>query len=173
MSQLSYITEIVNVNYRGSLTKNIDLDMLQQLIPNSYQCHKPKQLIIKDEKAVIMFFSTGNFRILKCIDEIEASLIAYNYTSLIDNEEYPTIYIQSMTVKVTLNKNINLTKLKNMVTDAHYEPELFPAVTIRKFKPVSINVFSSGKIMICGVREIENITSYMDDLKEQFDACSF
>ena len=54
----------------------------------------------------------------------------------------------------------------------HYEPELFPAVLIRKYKPLSVNVFSTGKIMICGVRDMDLVHNIMKELCVDLEKCT-
>ena len=95
MSTPFYSVVVVNANYRASINKNIDLVLLQSQILNSKICNKPRQLIIKDSDGIVIFFSNGKFRIMGCIDEIEATFLAYKYTALIDSEDYPAIHFQS------------------------------------------------------------------------------
>src|SRR5277367_4460684 len=142
MSTSFYSVEVVNANYRASIDKNIDLLLLQSQIPNNKICNKPRQLIIKDNDGIVLFFSSGKFRIMGCIDELEATFLAYKYTTLIDTEDYPAIRFQSMTVKVSLDRILNLSILKNLIPESQDEAELFPAVIVRKFKPISVNIFS-------------------------------
>src|SRR5277367_3247336 len=139
MSTPFYSLEVVNTNYRGSLNKNIDLALLQSQIPNSKFCNKPRQLIIKDKNGIVLFFRNGKFRTMGCIDELDATFLAFKYTTLIDQEDYPAIHFQSMTAKVTLDKKLNLSMLHHLIPESQYEPELFPAVLFRKYKPTSIN----------------------------------
>ena len=162
-----YSLVVVNANYRGSLNKNIDLALLQSQIPNSKFCNKPRQLIIKDKDGIVLFFRNGKFRIMGYIEELDATFLAYIYTTLIDQEDCPAIHFQSMTAKVTLDKRLKLSMLHNLIPESQYEPELFPAMLVRKYKPTSVNIFSTGKIMICGVREVENIKSIMEDINTQ------
>jgi TATA-box binding protein (TBP) (component of TFIID and TFIIIB) len=169
---MAYSTLVVNANYRATLSKSIDLIQLSTIIPNSKICNKPFQLIVKDKEGIVLFFNNGKLRTMGCIDELEATFLTYKYTTLIDQEEYPTIFFQSMTVKVTLNNAINLDILKNLIPESQYEPELFPAVLVRQFKPISVNIFSTGKIMICGIKELETISTIMHDLNNQLIAAA-
>jgi TATA-box binding protein (TBP) (component of TFIID and TFIIIB) len=45
-----------------------------------------------------------------------------------------------------------------------YEPELFSAVRILKYKPLS--VFSTGAVVICGLREPNDIYHILSDLND-------
>ena len=70
--------------------------------------------------------------------------------------------MQSVTVVEKLNQTLNLHKLSVMLDcDAMYEPELFPALRFLKFNPMCVNIFSTGKVIILGIRvdDCENIVS--------------
>lgn len=179
---MNYTVDIVNSNYKSSLNRNIDLCALHSKLDpsiNSKLYYQPQQLVIKDSKGTVLFFVNGKHRVMGCIDELEATFLAYKYVSLIDDvNDFPLVFAQSSTVRVFYNKKIHLLKLAQLlsVTSSssflmHYEPEIFPAVLIRKFKPLSVNVFSSGKIMICGVREINQVHNIMDELSNDLDKC--
>jgi TATA-box binding protein (TBP) (component of TFIID and TFIIIB) len=170
--QTSYSCQVVNANYRASLNKTLDLNHISTVIPNSKICNKPFQLIIKDKEGVVLLFSNGKLRTMGCIDELDATFLTYKYSTLIVPDVYPTIYFQSMTVKVTLANAINLYILKNLIPESQYEPELFPAVLVHQFKPISVNIFSTGKIMICGIKELDTISTIMHDLNNQLIAAA-
>ena len=104
---------------------------------------------------------------------MKATFLAYKYTMMLDDDcNFQPVYTQSMTVKVVYNKWINLNKfaLECTVSPLQYERELFPAVLLKKYKPVSVNVFSSGKIIMCGVRDIEQV-DVMQDIKADLEKC--
>ena len=43
-------------------------------------------------------------------------------------------------------------------------PELFAAVRITKYNPVSVNVFHTGSVVVCGLKEPEHIYAILSDL---------
>ena len=180
MTYSDYSTNVVNVNYRSRHDKSIDLKSVHSLLPNNSKlCLKPLQLVIRDEKGgTIIFFSNGKLRIMGCIDELEATFLAYKYIMMIDDDcDFQPVYSQTMTVRVVTNMRINLSKFVHETSLAaaapflQYEPELFPAVLVKKFKPISVNVFSSGKIIMCGVRDIQQVHDIMQDLKASLEMC--
>ena len=59
--------------------------------------------------------------------------------------------ILSRTLVINYGQPINLYKFKN----EWFEPEIFPALTIKKFKPLNVNVFASGKIVVTGVKSVD------------------
>jgi len=143
----------VNVNYRGKMKHPINLKSLN--VPNSKLHARPHQLVIKDKNGTVILFSSGRFRVMGCVDAVEASCLAFKYTFLIDSNDIPEIYSQSYTSHTKLKYDVNLHKL-SQCDDTFYEAELFAAVRMLKYNPVSVNVFSSGSIVACGLKEPED-----------------
>ena len=171
-----YSVNVVNVNYRTSTGKIIDLQNAHSLLVNSKLHTKPTQLVVKSEKGTVLIFRTGRIRIMGCNDELDAMFLAYTYLMTLDETcNFPPVYAQSMTVKVAFNNitGINLIKYSSECTSLplQYEPELFPAVLLKKYKPISVNVFSTGKIMMCGVRDIQQVHNIMQEIKSDIDKC--
>ena len=174
---MTYCVDVVNCNYRSTVGKPLNLSVLHASIPNSKLCTKPKQLVIKDPQGTLLFFSNGKHRVMGCNDELEATFLAYKYVQMMDKtNDFHTVFPQSSTVRVTFHKKIHLQKLvhSTLISPSfiQYEPELFPAVLIRKYKPISVNIFSTGKIMICGVKDIEQVHKIMKDLCVDLENCT-
>ena len=126
---------MTNTNYRYSLETNIDLTQLHSLIPNSKLHVKPRQLVVKDENGVVIFFSSGKLRVMGCNDDLDATFL-YKYTTLIAPYETPEVLLQSMTVKVVFDYCLNLAQLQKLISPSILELEIFPALQIRKYKPI-------------------------------------
>jgi TATA-box binding protein (TBP) (component of TFIID and TFIIIB) len=153
-----------NANYRGAMKHAVELPKLHIQITNSVLHRKPHQLVVKDLKGTIIFFQSGKFRVMRCIDELEATFLLYKYTNLINEDEFPSITLQSYTSSCNIGFAVNLIKLANSSAslDYIYEPELFPALRICIFKPLCVNVFATGNIIICGLREPEQAYDIRD-----------
>ena len=102
---------VVNVNYRGKLKSCINLKKID--VVNSKYYSTPHQVVIKDEKGTLIFFGSGKFRVMGCVDELEATFLAYKYIEQIVGDEYPDISVQSYTSVAKLGLEINLDKLCN------------------------------------------------------------
>ena len=137
---------IVNINYSGQLcgsTKHL-----------KFRKFKPIQFIEKCDDYTIIIFKSGKCRIMGCKKKL-CYLKPLRFK--IEN-----IKVQSVTVVEKLNQILNLHKLSVMLDcDAMYEPELFPALRFLKFNPMCVNIFSTGKVIILGIRvdDCENIVS--------------
>jgi len=174
-SSSAYSVNVTNANYRTCHDKPINLKNLQLLLSNNSKLYvKPSQLVVKDENGTVIFFSNGKMRIMGCIDELDATFLAYKYTMMLDDDyNFQPVFAQSMTVRVVYNQMINLPKFARECKSLplQYETELFPAVLIKKYKPISVNVFSSGKIIMCGVKDIQQVEDIMQDLLPDLDLC--
>ena len=70
---------VCSANLKGEFDKNIHLRELHKNIPNSKPCNKPYIPVVKDMKDALILFSNGKFRTMGCIDELEASFLAFSY----------------------------------------------------------------------------------------------
>src|SRR5277367_2274560 len=129
------------------------------------------QLIIKflDASTMIMF-KTGKFRIMgKCIFRDKACYNASSVTRLV-HDCAPLIDLQTMTVVYTHSHRLDLALLSTLLqgserkTQCHYEAEHVPAVQIISYKPIHVNVFASGKVIICGVKNSKSIDTILNQL---------
>lgn len=156
---------VSNANYRGAMKHVIELTKLHNKIPNSILHKKPHQLVVKDIKGTILFFRSGKFRVMGCIDELEATFLAYRYTLLISDKEFPSVTLQSYTSNSHLGFKVNLETMAAANNIVVYEPELFPALRIRKYNPASVNVFTTGKVIVCGLRDAELMSDIINDVR--------
>ena len=145
---------VCNANFKGDFDKNIDLHKLHKAIPNSKLCMKPYQLVVKDLKGTLILFSNGKFRTMGCIDELEASFLAFAFLEKL--KVFPSITLQSYTLRAHLGFQVNLEKMAK-VMPCVYEPELFPALRLKEYKPISVNIFTTGKVTVCGLRYPEKM----------------
>ncbi len=145
------------------MKKCIDLKSVNA--PNSKLYAKPHQLVIKDEMGTLILFSSGRFRIMGCVDAVDAHFLALKYTFDIDSEDIPDIISQSYTCALKLGYNVNLYKLSQF-SDTLYEPELFGAIRMTKYNPVSVNVFSTGSVVACGLKEPEDMHIIIKEVDE-------
>ena len=63
------------------------------------------------------------------------------------------VTLRNMVIHVKLNNIITLNKLSSDY-ELFYEPELFPAALIAKWKPAHVACFSKGRLIITGVKSI-------------------
>src|SRR5580700_1617205 len=106
---------ICNANFKGDYGKPIKLRKLHKRIPNSTLHIKPHQLVVKDLKGTVIFFSNGKFRVMGCIDKLEASLLLMKYLQMLKRHHelktFPSITLQSYTQKYNLGYSLHLPNL--------------------------------------------------------------
>ena len=155
--------EVVNIVYRGDLERNIDLPLLHKNLTGSVlYTHKPNMVVLKDTESTIMIFSSGKFRIMGLVDELDATCKVYGVFAKL-GFEFPNITLQTMTVKLKLNP-VNLYAVSDKIK-SKLDLEIFPALMITKYKPVSVNLFASGAVVICGVKSFDIVNEIEHDLK--------
>ena len=69
-----------------------------------------------------------------------------------------------MTVKVLFGHCLNLIQLHKLITQSVLELEIFPALQIRKYKPISVNVFTTGNVILCGVKKVDDVDHIINEL---------
>ena len=78
----------------------------------------------------------------------------------------PNVKIQTMTACYNYGRKILIANMSND-KDVIYMVEHFPAVQVKKFAPIHINIFSSGKVTLTGLRDendLPRIQLYLDQL---------
>jgi TATA-box binding protein (TBP) (component of TFIID and TFIIIB) len=156
--------EVVNAVYRGRLEDKVNLSQVHKNLPNSIlHTNKIPMIVLKDKESTIMLFSSGKFRIMgSMVDELEAICKAYGVFSKL-GLEVSFVTLQTMTVKLKFEP-INLYLLSNLI-QSRLDLEIFPALMVTKYKPVSVNVFATGSVMICGVKSLDLVNEIEHDLK--------
>ena len=136
---------IRNINYKAHLA-NSDLVKFKFT-----RVKAPYQIVIEIEKiGKLVLFPNGKCRLMGLKHPITADNSNHIPFKLF------ALKIQSLTVTHNVGYNINLFKLaRNMpYRDPMYESELFPALRLTKFNPICANVFSNGKIVILGLKQL-------------------
>ncbi len=85
----------------------------------------------------------------------------------------PRVAITNMVCSYNLGKYININKLSVTLNleNIEYEPEQFPGLVYRIKDPrIVVLIFSSGKIILTGGRNMEDIRKGLDILEEKLDS---
>jgi TATA-box binding protein (TBP) (component of TFIID and TFIIIB) len=129
---------LANINYHGQVLESVNH------LKFSY---KPAQYVLKCKDYTLVIFRSGKCRIMGCKKPLDESSLPMKIFS---------IRIQSVTVTANLGTPVHLyklaVKLKNQCT---FEPELFSALRYLKYNPMCVNIFSSGKVVILGLKSLD------------------
>jgi transcription initiation factor TFIID TATA-box-binding protein len=152
---------IVNIVVTANLDCPIDL---RELVKQHYNLvYKPSSFsaaIWKVRKigATCLVFNNGKIVCCGSSSLRDARVAVRKYTRILQKLGYDVklshIVLQTMTLTYNLGFPINLTMFCTMQEGTLYEPELFPAVMIRKAR-INFAVFSTGKIIVSGVKDIK------------------
>ena len=168
---------IVNIVASTTLAKKLDLDLIAQSIDSTD--YEPKQfpgLIfrLKNPKTATLLFTSGkaNCTGSKSIEEIRKAidLIADKLQKIgmhIFDKKDLHITIQNIVATANLGGELNLSQVAVGLglENIEYEPEQFPGLVYRIQEPkVVVLLFSSGKIVCTGGRNIESVTLAIENL---------
>src|SRR3981189_3127105 len=113
----------------------------------------------------MLILKSAKFRVTGNGDPTAAILnilsVAIQFTDVI-----PLVTIQTITGVYGYDRKIHLGKLAH-AAESLWDLKNFPAVQIKKFKPVHVNVFSTGCVTICGLKNIDYgnyIKRYLDSI---------
>lgn len=90
-----------------------------------------------------------------CIDDFLRQMEKNNMIFTI--KKYPVI--KNIVITVDLKKSMNLSDVVHRLDNFSYEPEIFPAIIFKidKNRTVTCLIFSTGKIVIVGIKSFEEI----------------
>ena len=151
--------KFVNSVYKGTFNKPLDLELLSKSLYNSKLYKKqPQMLVVTNTNGIKMIiFNSGKFRIMgnfiPTLKNAKREIKKFNLGC------FPQLTCQTSTVVTRLNKkNINLSRLFSHLQFTNVnkyigycELESFPAIALKIWDPLHVNIFASGKIVITGV----------------------
>src|SRR5271163_4473322 len=169
--------EIVNYVHKGNLKEKLDLGTLKNLIQHPkliiirHQTKQPEQFLLKFKNFnTLIFFKSGAFRLMGRCDELESYFLVYQIIEQF-SDKIPDIILQTMTATYNYHRKIHLCALAEE-EHMQYTAEFFPAVQIRhRFPTTHINIFSSGKITVTGVKDellLIDIKTYLDTILSKY-----
>ena len=94
-------------------------------------------------------------------DCLSNELMAYGHMLAVlehFTEEMPALELQTMTVTAQVEnwQKANFARfIRERGLKTYHDFEIFSALRITQFNPVCVNLFSSGKLVMCGVKSIE------------------
>jgi len=162
--------KIVNTVWKGDVFTPLALHTLNiacedGVISVRHQKNQPEQYIIKfDNNSTMLIFKSGKFRVMGNSDPDAAINNILNIVNQF-TEVIPSVTLQTMTGVYRYNQKVHLHKLC-LASNGYLDLENFPAVQIKKFHPIHVNVFSSGCVTICGLKNRESA----NDIKKYIDS---
>ena len=151
--------KFVNSVYKGTFQQSLNLELLSSSIKNSkFYKKQPQMLVVTVDKIKMIIFNSGKFRIMgnfiPTLKNAKREIKKFKLWSIPSQ-----LTCQTSTVVTRLNKkNINLSRLFSHLQFTNVnkyigycELESFPAIALKIWDPLHVNIFASGKIVITGV----------------------
>jgi len=153
--------KIQNLVATTSLEVNIPLLKLAKTNPNTE--YNPEQfpgliLHISEPKSAVLVFGSGKIvctgtKNLAQIKKVVQKVIKELRKIGIKVKVKPKLTIQNIVASGELNININLNKISLLLENTEYEPEQFPGLVYKIFKPSStFLLFTNGKLVCTGTK---------------------
>ena len=165
----------MNCIYRVKLSLIYDFKKTFYLLLPYYPCiticvGKPKQIVIKLSTFSILIFTTGQCRVMGRVSLTQAQTAISDLHLIYHSVVEPVVQV-SQTVVFQLDSMhlpINLYKFAHEYSNdsnIQFEPELFPSLSLHYWKPLHINVFSTGKVTVLGF----NASASINTIREWLD----
>jgi transcription initiation factor TFIID TATA-box-binding protein len=167
--------KIVNIVATVILAEPLDLNRVYEYLPGS---KFPKagspwlQYRLQPENYYTTFYKSGKFLVTGVTSPDDIRPIADRIISILKknaiNVEIIDIRIHNFVVVDTIGHNVQFDKIIASFQNSNieYEPEQFPGMIIKEGGH-SFLLFSSGKIVLTGVKEIKSIMPALQKFKEK------
>ena len=161
----------------SQLPKRIDLEEVHTCIPQStFLKGRPRMVVIKlTNGRNIQIFQNGKIQLLGAISNSVALQMKYELqqklTPILEKMQIlnrqVTISewkVTNLVVSVDIKHRLKLTNVISSSYDMSYEPEIFPALLIKRLKPIHIAAFHSGKLILTGLKSVSQIPFILEQL---------
>ncbi|WP_214034553.1 hypothetical protein [Methanospirillum sp.] len=166
---------ITNIVASGDLHQSIDLDTLRSLGPiytYNTEIYHGGYILLTHCKATVYRSGKYIFTGLKNPDNLETAWKEFTsvLAPFVDISLAAPPAIRNIVILENYGEKINLTRICNSASleNMEYEPEQFPGLIYRMKKGTAL-LFSSGKIVIVGVRSMKEAEESYADLKSILD----
>ena len=173
--------KIENMVASGVIADSIDLVELSEKVKN---CELNKKQFpgavyrIEDPKVACLIFSSGKIvmtgiRNKKALTDGLAIVMKSAKEAGVDTHKVPKVAITNMVCSYDIGKHVNLNKIAVTfnVENIEYEPEQFPGLVYRIKDPKIVAlIFSSGKIILTGGKNLEDIKKGVDIIVQRIES---
>lgn len=174
--------QIQNMVVTTSISDKLDLNFIHQIVPDSeYDKKKFPGLIYRQKtpKTAVLLFSSGKVVCTGAKTMNDAQITISNVIELLSRSglslnKKPEIHVQNIVATANLHNEFKLNSIAITLglENVEYEPEQFPGLVYRVFDPkVVILIFSSGRIVCTGAKNVEDVTKAVEVLKEELLTC--
>jgi TATA-box binding protein (TBP) (component of TFIID and TFIIIB) len=164
---------IINLMRNMKVDRPIPLEEVSHIYPNVTKIYhgRPEMVVMKMTNGRNMqMFRGGTVQILGCVSDMEAEnmrlefIVKLRRINMMHNSQVTKLTVSNLVISVQLTKAICLQKIASTDADFFHEIELFPAALIRKWHPVHIAVFHTGRVILTGLKSDEHFIDIMNTL---------
>lgn len=171
----TFLPIIQNIVTTAKLDININLNILKgqhddiQYNPSKFNAAIMRHTNGRDSKTTCLIFGNGKMVCMGAKNEEEAKRALEYYASIIqermggnDIAKVEDFKIQNIVSSFDYGKKVNLYNFHSKYKhNSVFEPEMFPGLSYKHPRKLSIQIFNSGKIVITGAKNF-------DDMNEAF-----
>jgi len=171
--------KIENIVAAGSIANSIDLELISNSINNcTYSKKKFPGAVyrMQNPKSAALIFSSGKMVLTGCYEPEDIAVALQNLLNDLKNSEIicldnPQVEVKNIVCSYNLGNPCNLTRIMIALLDherIQYEPEVFPGLVWRISDPkIVFLLFASGKVIITGGTNMNDVKRGVDILKEK------
>lgn len=172
--------QIVNVVATVKVASSFDLQKVKDSIKDSLFSSGTNvwvKIRLVPEGNYIAFYKSGKFLITGCNSTQEVFTVADRVISILQDLgvylNKKEIKIHNIVIKDQIDMNTTLEKLMYVLdpSKSNYEPEQFPALIYKDWGATFL-LFSTGKIVITGLKEEKHIENTVDKFKQLISSYS-
>ena len=141
---------------------------------------RPEMLMMKMVNGRnVQCFRAGRVQILGRISDEEAESMRLEFIGklrLIEKMQHAQITkmtVSNLVMSAQLKKNLYLRKIALTDSDVFHEIELFPAALIQKWHPIHIALFHTGKVILTGLKSVNQFYEIMSTLHDFLEKSHF
>ena len=151
----------------------ISLEEVHRVYQDITKFHRgrPEMIVMKMTNGRnIQLFRGGTVQLLGRVFDVEAERMRAEFIEKLrqlekmQNSQVTKWKLSNLVLSVQLKKTICPQKIVSTNFDIFHEMELFPATLIRKWHPVHIAMFHTGKIVLTGVTSLNHFNEIMHSL---------
>lgn len=164
---------IINLMRNMKVNQPIPLEEFHQSYLDSTKLYRgrPEMLVMKMTNGRnIQCFRGGKVQILGRISDMEAESMSLEFIKKLrlikkmQNSQLTKMTVSNLVMSAQLKKNICLQKIASTDANFFHEIELFPAALIQKWYPIHIALFHTGRIIMTGLKSVEQFYEVMSTL---------
>jgi len=173
--------KIENIVASTALNVRIPLEkIVEHLEGTEYEPEQFPGLVyrMKDPKAAALIFSSGKIvctgaRSIADVKKVVKKVVKMIKEAKLGEPKKYKIQIENIVASAKLESKLNLDKIAFELENSEYEPEQFPGLVYRMKNPkAAFLLFSSGKIVCTGVRNVEDIESAVKIVSKRLKSIS-